>query len=333
MKIDHKTKIKMLQEMIRIRRFEEVAGGLYVAGIITGAVHSSIGQEAVPVGVCMNLREDDYIQSTHRGHGHVLAKGGEFKPMMAELFGKTTGYSKGRGGSMHFACVEKNILGTNGIVGAGVPIAAGVGYSIKYRGTDQLVACFMGDGACNTGAFHEGINIASVLGAPVLYIIENNQWAISVPRKWSDRLENLSQRHISYNIPGETVDGNDVLAVYESVNKAIKEIRNGKGPLLIECKTYRWRGHHEGEPANLNYRDPKEVETWMKKCPIIKMEKLLLKENIINQSEINKMTDEINRELEEAIEFAKESPLPDADSLFNNLYVDIGSKNERNSIQ
>lgn len=320
----------MLQEMIRIRRFEEVAGGLYVAGIITGALHSSIGQEAVPVGVCMNLREDDYIQSTHRGHGHVLAKGGEFKPMMAELFGKTTGYSNGRGGSMHFACVEKKILGTNGIVGAGVPISAGVGYSIKYRGTDQLVVCFMGDGACNTGAFHEGINIASVLEAPVLYVIENNQWAISVPRKWSDRLENLSQRHISYNIPGETVDGNDVLAVYESVNKAIREIRDGKGPLLIECKTYRWRGHHEGEPASLNYRDPKEVWSWMKKCPIKKLEKLLLKENIINQSEIDKMIDKINKELEEAIEFAKKSPLPEADSLFNNLYAKNRSKNEKN---
>lgn len=321
MKINRETKIKILREMIRIRRFEEVAGDLYVAGTITGALHSSVGQEAVPVGVCMNLREDDYLQSSHRGHGHVLAKGGEFKPMMAELFGKTTGYCKGRGGSMHFANIENNILGTNGIVGAGVPIAAGVGYSIKYREADQIVACFMGDGACNTGAFHEGINLASVLDAPVLYIIENNHWAISVPRKWSDRLENLSQRAVSYNIRGETVDGNDVLAVYESTNRAVKEIRAGKGPVLIECKTYRWKGHHAGEPASLQYRDPKEVEAWMKKCPIKRFEKALLNENIINQAEIDKMRKDIDKELDEAVEFAKGSPLPEPESLLDNLYI------------
>jgi TPP-dependent pyruvate/acetoin dehydrogenase alpha subunit len=321
LKIGRETKIKMLREMIRIRRFEEVSGDLYRAGVITGALHSSEGQEAVPVGVCLNLRDDDYIQSSHRGHGHVLAKGGKFKPMMAELFGKTTGYCRGRGGSMHFAYVEKNILGTNGIVGAGVPIAAGVGYSIKYRGTDQLVACFMGDGACNTGAFHEGINMASVLDAPVLYIIENNQWAISVPRKWSDRLENLSDRHSSYSIPGQTVDGNDVIAVYEAANKAVKQIRAGKGPVLIECKTYRWKGHHAGEPASLNYRDSEEVKAWMKKCPIKKLEKQLKDEKTVKQADIDKMTEEIDRELDEAVEFAKNSPFPEPASLFDNLYV------------
>jgi pyruvate dehydrogenase E1 component alpha subunit len=241
--------------------------------------------------------------------------------MVAELFGKTTGYCRGRGGSMHFACVEKNILGTNGIVGAGVPIAAGVGYSIKYRDTDQIVACFMGDGACNTGAFHEGINLASVLEVPVLFVIENNQWAISVPRKWSDRLENLSDRHTSYNIPGETVDGNDVFAVYEAVNKAVKELRAGKGPILIECKTYRWKGHHAGEPATLNYRDSEEVKTWLKKCPIKKLGKQLIDDNLLKQSDIDKMTEQIDRELDEAVEFAKKSPLPEAGSLFDNLYV------------
>ncbi len=269
----------------------------------------------------MNLRADDYLQSSHRGHGHVLAKGGEFKPMMAELFGKTTGYCKGRGGSMHFACIEKNILGTNGIVGAGVPIAAGVGYAIKYKGSDQIVACFMGDGAANTGAFHEGINFASVVDAPVLYIIENNQWAISVPRKWSDRLENLSQRAVSYNIPGETVDGNDVLAVYETANKAIKDIRAGKGPILIECKTYRWKGHHAGEPASLQYRDPKEIEAWMKKCPIKKLQKVLLEEKVINETEISEMMKKIDQELDVAVEFAKKSQLPEPASLLDNLYV------------
>jgi pyruvate dehydrogenase E1 component alpha subunit len=321
LKISNDLKVKMLREMMRIRQFEERAGELYVAGVITGALHASNGQEAVPVGVIMNLRDNDYLQSSHRGHGHVLAKGGEFKPMMAELFGRTTGYCKGRGGSMHFAIVEKNILGTNGIVGAGIPIAAGVGYSIAYRGTDQLVACFMGDGAANTGAFHEGINFAAVVDAPVLFIIENNQWAISVPRKWSDRLENLSQRAVAYNIPGETVDGNDVLAVYEAANKAVEEIRAGKGPILIECKTYRWKGHHAGEPASLQYRDPKEVESWMKKCPIKKLEKALLEEKVVSEAEIEKMRKKIEQELDEAVEFAKKSPLPEPASLMDNLYV------------
>jgi pyruvate dehydrogenase E1 component alpha subunit len=320
-KIGNELKVRMLHEMLRVRRFEELAGDLYRAGIITGALHSSEGQEAVPVGVCMNLREDDYLQSSHRGHGHVLAKGGEFKPMMAELFGKASGYCKGRGGSMHFAFAEKNILGTNGIVGAGVPIAAGVGYSIKYRGTDQLVACFMGDGACNTGAFHEGINFASVLKAPVLYVIENNQWAISVPRKWSDRLENLSQRAASYDIPGETVDGNDVLAVYEAAYRAVKKIRAGEGPVLLECKTYRWKGHHAGEPASLQYRDPKEVEIWMEKCPIKKLKSILLEEKVLIQADIDKMRADIDQALDEAVEFAKKSPLPEASSLFDNLFV------------
>jgi len=326
LKISSEIKIKMLQEMIRIRRFEETIGDLYIAGVITGSVHGSNGQEAVPAGVCINLRDDDYLQSSHRGHGHVLAKGGQLKPMMAELFGKTTGLCKGRGGSMHFADIEKNILGTNGIVGAGIPIAAGVGYAVKYRGTDQVVACFMGDGACNTGAFHEGINIAAVVGAPVLFIIENNQWAISAPRKWSDRLDDLSQRAASYGIPGETVDGNDVLAVYKAANKAVKDIRAGKGPILIECKTYRWKGHHAGEPASLQYRDPKEVEAWIKKCPIKQLEKVLLKENIISRDEISKMYKDIDIKLDEAIEFAKESPLPEVESLFDNLYVEIGEK-------
>ncbi|UCB46309.1 MAG: thiamine pyrophosphate-dependent dehydrogenase E1 component subunit alpha [Spirochaetota bacterium] len=321
MKISNDDKIKMLWEMMRIRQFEERAGELYVAGIITGALHASNGQEAVPVGVIMNLKEDDYLQSSHRGHGHVLAKGGEFKPMMAELFGKITGYCKGRGGSMHFAYVEKNILGTNGIVGGGIPIAAGVGYSIVYKGTNQMVACFLGDGAANTGAFHEGINFAAVVNAPVLFVIENNQWAISVPRKWSDRLVDLSKRAAAYGILGETVDGNDVLAVYEAANKAVKEIRAGNGPVLLECKTYRWKGHHAGEPASLQYRDPKEVEAWLKKCPIKKLEKALLEEKIISEAEIEEMTKKIEQELDEAVEFAKKSPLPEAASLHDHLYV------------
>ena len=326
MTITDELKIRLLREMLRIRKFEERAGELYVAGVITGALHASNGQEAVPVGVCTNMRDDDYLQSSHRGHGHVLAKGGEFKFMMAELFGKTTGYCKGRGGSMHFAHIEKNILGTNGIVGAGVPIAAGVGYAVKYKETDQIVVCFMGDGACNTGAFHEGINFASVVDAPVLYVIENNQWAISVPRKWSDRLENLSQRAVGYNIPGETVDGNDVLAVYEAAHRMVKGIRAGKGPMLLECKTYRWKGHHAGEPASLQYRDPKEVEAWMKKCPIKRLQTVLLDEKVIDDAEMGKMEKAIDAELDEAVEFAKQSPLPQPESLFDNLFVQGGNK-------
>jgi TPP-dependent pyruvate/acetoin dehydrogenase alpha subunit len=255
MQINSELKIKFLREMLRIRMFEEKIQDLYKAGHIPGSMHLSTGQEAVPVGFCSNLKKDDYILSSHRGHGHVLAKGGQYKYMMAELYGRKTGYCKGIGGSMHFANIDLGILGTNGIVGAGIPLAAGVGFASKYLGNGRVTVNFFGDGATNTGAFHEGINFAAVRKAPVVFVIENNQYAISVPRSLSDCVEDLSIRAKSYNIPGFTVDGNDVLAVYEIAEKTIESARRGKGPSLVECKTYRWHGHHAGEPRDgLLYR-------------------------------------------------------------------------------
>jgi len=211
MKISNELKIKMLKEMLKIRIFEEKVQDLYVQGQILGPVHLSTGQEAIPVGFCLNLSSNDYILASHRGHGQVLAKGGKYKYMMAELYGKKTGYSKGKGGSMHIACSDIGILGTNGIVGGGISIAAGVGFSSKYLKEDKVTLCFFGDGAANTGAFHEGLNFAAVLKANVVFVIENNQYAISVPRKLSDCVENLSIRSKGYGIPGETIDGNDII--------------------------------------------------------------------------------------------------------------------------
>ncbi len=325
MSISNETKVEMLRAMLKIRVFEERIQELYHAGYIPGSMHLSTGQEAVPVGICMNLRKDDYLLSSHRGHGHVIAKGGEYKFMMAELYGKRTGYCKGKGGSMHFANREIGILGTNGIVGAGIPIATGVGFSSKYLQNDRITVCIFGDGAANTGAFHEGINFASVLKVPVVFVIENNQYAISVPRKLSDCLESLSIRAESYAIPGTTVDGNDVLTVYENAQKAVESARSGKGPTLIECKTYRWHGHHAGEPRDgLVYRTKEEIESWKEKCPIKRLKKVLLHEEVLKEDDITAMEEEFNTELDAAIQYAEESPYPEVAELYEDVYIDEG---------
>ncbi len=325
MQIDNETKIRMLKEMLKIRSFEEKIQELYHAGYIPGSMHLSTGQEAVPVGVCLNLRKDDYLLSSHRGHGHVLAKGGEYKYMMAELYGKKTGYCGGKGGSMHFANVKIGVLGTNGIVGGGICIAAGVGFSIKYQKSEKVTVCFFGDGAANTGAFHEGLNFAAVLKAPVVFIIENNQYAISVPRKLSDCVEDLSIRAAGYNMPGVTVDGNDVMAVYETAKTAVERARSGGGPALIECKTYRWHGHHAGEPKDgLVYRSQEEMDSWKEKCPIKRLKEALIGGNIITEKEVYALEKEFQQELERAIDFAEKSPYPDAEALYENVYIDEG---------
>lgn len=325
MEISNETKIEMLRGMLRIRMFEEKIQELYLAGYIPGSMHLSTGQEAIPVGFCMNLRQDDYLLSSHRGHGHVLAKGGEYKYMMAELYGKETGYCKGKGGSMHFANIEIGILGTNGIVGGGICIATGVGFSSKYLKSERITACFFGDGAANTGAFHEGLNFAAVLKVPVIFIIENNQYAISVPRKLSDCLTDLSIRASSYGMPGETVDGNDVIAVYSAAKRAVLRARSGEGPTLIECKTYRWHGHHAGEARDgLIYRSQEEIDTWKKRDPIKRLKNALLTEGIISDRDIEEMGRGFQQELEEAIAFASDSPYPGESDLLKDVYVEEG---------
>lgn len=313
--------IDMYKNMIRIRKFETQAMNLFAQGSIPGFVHLYLGEEAVATGACANLNDDDYITSTHRGHGHIVAKGGDLKYMMAELYGKETGYCKGKGGSMHIADATKGILGANGIVGAGHNIAVGAGLSIKYRETDQVCVCFFGDASTNQGTFHEALNLASVWKLPVVFVCENNLYGISTNQSRHQAIKDISDRAVAYNMPGVTVDGNDVFAVYEAAEEAIKRARNKQGPTLIECKTYRHRGHFEGDPGA--YKPKEEVKEWMAKDPIPRIEKFMLKNEIVNKSELEEINNEINNEINEAIEFANNSPYPKAESAVEDVYTDI----------
>lgn len=314
--------IDLYKKMVTIRLFEEKIQDLYARGFIPGLVHLYIGEEAVAVGVCANLRQDDYITSTHRGHGHVIAKGAKLKYMMAELFGKKTGYCKGKGGSMHIADIDIGILGANGIAGGGIPIAVGAALSAKKRKTDQVTVCFFGDGSSNTGTFHEGLNLASVHKLPVVFICENNLYGISVSQKQHQVIEDISIRSVSYGMPGITVDGNDVLAVYEASGKAIQRARVGEGPTLMECKTYRWRGHHEGDPnQGRRYRTMEEVKEWVNRCPIKRFEDKLVGEKVLNKIKIKNIWEEIEKEIGGAVEFANQSPFPDPQDIYEDVYA------------
>lgn len=314
--------LNLYRKMVSIRLFEEKIVDLYARGFIPGLAHLYIGEEAVAAGVCANLRKDDYITSTHRGHGHVIAKGAELKYMMAELFGKKTGYCKGKGGSMHIADIDIGILGANGIAGGGIPIAVGAALSSKMRKTDQVTVCFFGDGASNNGVFHEGLNFAAVHHLPVVFVCENNLYGISVSQKQHQAIQDISIRAVAYNIPGVTIDGNDVCVVSEASNKSIQRARAGEGPTLIECKTYRWRGHHEGDPnQGKRYRTMDEVKEWMEKCPIARLEEKMLGEKIITKAKMNKIREEIKMEIEEAEEFANQSPFPDAKDIYEDVFV------------
>lgn len=266
MNIAKEAMMDMYLRMVRIREFENKAQSLFAEGKIPGFVHLYLGEEAVATGVCECLRDDDYITSTHRGHGHIIAKGGDLKYMMAELFGKATGYCKGKGGSMHIADRDRGILGANGIVGAGHNIAVGAGLSASYRGTDQVCACFFGDGATNQSTFHEGLNMAAIWNLPVVFVCENNNYGISMSQTRHQAIKDVSDRAAAYGMPGIAVDGNDVMAVYEAASEAVARARKGQGPTLIECKTYRHRGHFEGDPSV--YKPKDEQAEWLKKDPI-----------------------------------------------------------------
>jgi pyruvate dehydrogenase E1 component alpha subunit len=315
-------KLQMYRTMLRIRRFEEKLIELKARASIPGLLHLYIGEEATATGVCAALLPNDFITSTHRGHGHCIAKGGEISRMMAELFGRITGYCKGKGGSMHIANLELGILGANGIVGAGMPIAGGAGLSIKMRGTDQVVACFFGDGATNQGAFHESLNMAALWKLPVIYICENNQYAISVAQNRSTSIKDVYMRKDAYGIHGCMVDGNDVMAVYEAAQDAARRARNGEGPTLLECKTYRWRGHYEGEAdRTYTYRTAEEIEGWKKGCPIERFRKKLLEEKAFVQEDFDRINLEVKQEIEEAIRFAEDSPFPEPEDALKGLYA------------
>ncbi len=311
----------MYRTMKKIREFETKAAELFAEGRIPGFVHLYIGEEAVATGVSANLKDSDYITSTHRGHGHIIAKGGDLKYMFAELFGRVTGYCKGKGGSMHIADADKGILGANGIVGAGHNIAVGAGLSSKYRGTDQVCVCFFGDGSTNQGTFHESLNMASIWKLPVIFVCENNLYGISMHQSRHQAIQDVADRAVAYNIPGVVVDGNDVLAVYEAANEAIDRARNGQGPTLIECKTYRHRGHFEGDPTV--YRDKEEVQEWLEKDPILRLINYMLENNVATEDDIKNINKEIASEIDEAIKFAEESPFPPVEAAVEDIYTDI----------
>lgn len=322
MKIDKSKLLKMYETMITIRTFEGREAELYHQGLQDGFVHLYLGEEAIATGVCAALSPDDFITSTHRGHGHLIAKGGDLRKMMAELFGRKTGYCKGKGGSLHIADFSLGMLGANGIVGAGIPIATGAGLSAKLRGTNQVTACFFGDGATNQGAFHEGLNMASTWKLPVIYVCENNGYAVSVPISRSTNISDLSIRAKAYDIPGKNIDGNDVIEVYETTAEAVGRARKGEGPTLIVCKTCRHRGHFEGEMESFPaYRMQKEIEECKKRDPIPRFRRYLIEKEKIKESELKKIDEEVKARVEEAIKFAQESPKPKPESAVEDLLV------------
>ncbi|MEM2118380.1 MAG: pyruvate dehydrogenase (acetyl-transferring) E1 component subunit alpha [Candidatus Bathyarchaeia archaeon] len=310
---------EMLRKMLEIRLFEEKVFELYAQNLVPGTIHLYAGEEAVAVGVCSNLHKDDYITSTHRGHGHCIAKGADLKRTMAEILGKKTGYCKGKGGSMHIADFSIGMLGATAVVGAGVPIAVGAGLSIKLRRTHQVVACFFGEGASNQGTFHEGINMASIWKLPVIFVCENNLYAMGTRQSIVMNIENIADRAIAYGIPGVVVDGNDVLAVYEVAEKAIERARKGEGPTLIECKTYRHKGHSRVDPAK--YRPKEEVAEWLSKDPIKRFKEKLLHTKALSETEIQQIEKEVLVEIEEAVKFAIESPFPMPEEALEDVYA------------
>jgi TPP-dependent pyruvate/acetoin dehydrogenase alpha subunit len=320
--LDDRKLLMMYRSMLRIRHFEERLAEESAQGNIPGLLHLYVGEEAVAVGACSALRKDDYITSTHRGHGHCIAKGGDLRKMMAELFGKEAGYCKGRGGSMHIAVPDIGIVGCSGIAGAGIPIAAGVGLSIKLRKTDQVCVCFFGDGASNTGAFHEGMNLAALWMLPVVYVLENNRYAISTPAAKSTKLTNIADRAAAYGMAGVVADGMDVLSVFEAVLQAVGRARRGEGPTLVECKTYRFRGHHEGDPKKgETYRTRQEMDEWEKRDAILRLADKMIKERKATEAELKAINQETLAEIDDAVAFAKQSPAPKPEDARAYLFV------------
>lgn len=313
----------LFETMYKMRRFEEEVFEFYKKGMMPGLAHLYLGEEAIATGVCAALQEDDYIGSTHRGHGHLVARGARIDKMMAEILGKEDGYSRGKGGSMHIMAMDKGILGANGIVGGEIPIATGAAYAAKYRGTDQVAVSFMGDSATNEGTFHESINMAAAWNLPVVYVIENNLYGISVDIRDVTNTLNLADRAIGYGIPGVVVDGMDVFAVHKVTEEAVERARSGHGPTLIECKTYRWQGHHVGDPATYRERkDPNEKTIWMEKCPLRSFRSVLL-DSKITEKELVKLEAEVDKEVEAAVQFAIDSPYPDPAEAYKDVYTDM----------
>ena len=319
-KYSKKLLTELYGKMVTIRLFEQTVESHFLAGEIPGFVHHYIGEEAIAAGIMANLTNRDYIESTHRGHGHTIAKGADLKRMMAEIFGKATGYCKGKGGSMHIADFSIGMLGANGIVGGGYTLAVGAGLATKLSGEDKVSVVFFGDGASNRGTFHEALNMAAIWQLPVLFVCEMNQWASTTPYRTTTSVENIADRCQGYSIPGYVVDGNDVLAVYEAAKDIVADIRAGKGPALLECKTYRIKGHFVGDPEK--YRTKEEVQhEFETNNPITRFEEKVLKAGALTQADLDAVYKQAEQEIAEALKFAKESPEPAPEAIYEDLYV------------
>ena len=317
-------KIDLYTLMYRIRAFEERGFISFNKGLTHGVLHLYTGEEAIAAGCIYDLRKEDYITSTHRGHGHFIAKGADMGRMFAELLGKETGYCRGRGGSMHITDMTIGILGANGIVGAGVPIAVGAGFGIKYKGLDQVVLSFFGDATINTGAFHEAVNLAANWKLPVIFVCENNLYGISVSIRKACALDTLAVRSAGYGIPGVCVDGNDVLAVRKAANEAVDRARKGEGPTFLECQTYRWGGHFTADDGK--YRPAEEVRYWKEeRDPIKNFAKQILDNKEVTQQELDSIHNKVNEEVVKAFKFAEESDPGDVENMLRGVYYDAAA--------
>lgn len=314
----------MYTTMYRIRRFEERLLEETVKGNAMGVAHTSDGQEAGPTGICAHLTDADWIASTHRGHGHCIAKGLETNRMFAEIFGRATGQCKGKGGSMHIADFSRGMLGANAIVGASIPLAVGAALTAKYQGSDAVAVAFFGDGASNQGVFHESLNLAAIWNLPVIFACENNQYAESTPVEYAVAVNDIADRAAGYSIPGVVVDGMDVFEVYEAAGAAVARARAGEGPTLLELKTYRYHGHYHADDPR-TYRLEEEEQEWLARDPLPSFEKRVVERELISKAELAGIRDEIDAEIAAAVEFALESPLPSPDELYTDVYVDYSN--------
>lgn len=317
--VKKETLIDMYRKMLTIRRFEERVSREFRGGAFPGVVHSYIGQEAVAVGVCANLRMDDRIVSNHRGHGHCIAKGGDLKRMMAEIYGKSTGYCKGKGGSMHIADFSIGILGANGIVAAGLPISIGAAFAAQLEKKDRVAVVFFGDGACQEGEFHESLNLASIWKLPIVFVCENNQYGVNTPMQYAIAGGDIVRRASAYDMRAVAIDGNDVVGVSETAGELIAGARKGGGPAFLECRTYRWRNHFEIDMFP-DLRPPEEIEDWKKKCPVARLQKTMLAEGMLTESDLEKIDNEVMLQIEEAVRYALDSPFPALEAALEDVY-------------
>jgi TPP-dependent pyruvate/acetoin dehydrogenase alpha subunit len=317
--VDRTLMVSMLRRMMLIRRFEQEVNRLFLRGYIPGTIHLSIGQEAVPVGVTTAMRADDVILPTHRGHGHALAKGMPPSALFAELFAREGGCSKGKGGSLHIGDVDKGIMPANPVVGSSVPVAAGIGFAFRYRGEDRIAACFFGDGAINTGPLHEGLNLAALWKLPVLYVCENNQYAITTAIQKVSLVYPLSKRAEAYGMAAQTVDGNDAVAVHEAAVEAVRRVRAGEGPFFLECVTYRQGGHKRDDPGT--YRPKEEVEHWLSLDPLPRMRERAVRDSLLSEDEIEQLVQAVDEEIKTAVQTALASPPPDPASALMDVYA------------